>query len=205
MTDILSDRIRAGSEAAPWVIESVRKLESEIAALKQKLFKAETERGVMIESYDECKRNLDALKQRMEDCEEVDADHKRLVRELDVLLNGNGAAKQASLCDIVCQLKQSAKPFITILSSDPYDDRTNGAFLSLEDAEKFSRLLPCTKLYLHPSPAKEDIDRAIEMLMVCSRVIREQGAEMMWKYDEAECDGLCIADDCETAATMLKA
>lgn len=33
------------------------------------------------------------------------ADHNRLVRELDVLLNGvDGAAPQASLCDIVAQL-----------------------------------------------------------------------------------------------------
>lgn len=33
------------------------------------------------------------------------ADHQRLVRELDVLLNGeSGAAKQASLCDIVAQV-----------------------------------------------------------------------------------------------------
>lgn len=37
--------------------------------------------------------------------EEVHEDHNRLVRELDVLLNGNGAAKQASLCDIVAQVK----------------------------------------------------------------------------------------------------
>lgn len=34
------------------------------------------------------------------------ADHKRLVRELDVLLNGEaGAAAQASLCDIVSQVR----------------------------------------------------------------------------------------------------
>lgn len=34
------------------------------------------------------------------------ADHDRLVRELDVLLNGeHGAAKQASLCDIVGQVR----------------------------------------------------------------------------------------------------
>lgn len=39
------------------------------------------------------------------DYEEGLADHRRLVRELDVLLNGEGgAAKQASLCDIVGQL-----------------------------------------------------------------------------------------------------
>jgi hypothetical protein len=37
--------------------------------------------------------------------EAVLADHRRLVRELDVLLNGDRAAEQASLCDIVSQLK----------------------------------------------------------------------------------------------------
>lgn len=37
--------------------------------------------------------------------EEALADHRRLVRELDVAINGDGAAKQASLCDVVAQLK----------------------------------------------------------------------------------------------------
>lgn len=38
--------------------------------------------------------------------EPVLEDHKRLVREMDVALNGiEGAAKQASLCDIVSQVK----------------------------------------------------------------------------------------------------
>lgn len=37
---------------------------------------------------------------------DVQKDHHRLVRELDVLLNGvDGAAPQASLCDLVAQLK----------------------------------------------------------------------------------------------------
>jgi hypothetical protein len=33
-------------------------------------------------------------------------DHQRMVRELDVLLNGDAAAKQASLCDIVAQVRK---------------------------------------------------------------------------------------------------
>jgi hypothetical protein len=33
------------------------------------------------------------------------ADQRRLTRELDVALNGDGAARQASLCDIVSQVK----------------------------------------------------------------------------------------------------
>lgn len=39
------------------------------------------------------------------DYEEVLTDHRRLVRELDVLINGDNAAQQASLCDIVGQVR----------------------------------------------------------------------------------------------------
>jgi hypothetical protein len=39
------------------------------------------------------------------DYEEVLADHRRLVRELDTIINGENAAKQASLCDMVKQLE----------------------------------------------------------------------------------------------------
>ena len=49
--------------------------------------------------------DLDDKDQLIADYEEVNEDKKRLVRELDVLLNGDGAAKQASLCDIVSQLR----------------------------------------------------------------------------------------------------
>lgn len=48
---------------------------------------------------------LDLEKQR-DELLDVQKDHHRLVRELDVLLNGvDGAAPQASLCDLVAQLK----------------------------------------------------------------------------------------------------
>lgn len=41
------------------------------------------------------------------DYEEVIADHRALVREIDVIINGEaGAAKQASLCDLVGRIKQ---------------------------------------------------------------------------------------------------
>jgi hypothetical protein len=49
-------------------------------------------------------RTVDALNLTPADYEEVLAGHRRLVRELDVLLNGDGAAKQASLCDVISQL-----------------------------------------------------------------------------------------------------
>ena len=44
------------------------------------------------------------------DYEEAFKDHQRLVRELDVALNGAGAAKQASLCDILSQVKALKRP-----------------------------------------------------------------------------------------------
>ncbi|WP_071556473.1 hypothetical protein [Pseudomonas aeruginosa] len=49
---------------------------------------------------------LQAEQPTADDYEEVLADHRRLVRELDVLLNGEeGVAKQASLCDLVAQVR----------------------------------------------------------------------------------------------------
>lgn len=50
----------------------------------------------------------------IEDYEVVLAEHRRLVRRLDVLLNGAGAAQQATLCDIVAQLEtELARPLLT--------------------------------------------------------------------------------------------
>ena len=43
--------------------------------------------------------------ERVSDYEEVLADHRRLVREMDVMINGDGAAKQASLCDLFSQVR----------------------------------------------------------------------------------------------------
>jgi len=42
-----------------------------------------------------------ALIDEIEGHQEAYEDHKRLVREIDVIINGDGAAQQASLCDVV--------------------------------------------------------------------------------------------------------
>lgn len=42
----------------------------------------------------------------IEDYKEVLADHDRLVREIDLIINGDGAAKQASLIDLVGDIKK---------------------------------------------------------------------------------------------------
>ena len=56
------------------------------------------------------------LKEEHTAYKEVYTDHQRLVRELDVLLNGDGAAPQASLCDIVAQVKSNK--WILVKSED---------------------------------------------------------------------------------------
>ena len=43
----------------------------------------------------------------VDDYKECLDDVNRLTKELDIALNGDGAAEQASLCDIVCQVKSS--------------------------------------------------------------------------------------------------
>ena len=58
---------------------------------------------------------IDRLNGLLADYEEVNEDKKRLVREIDVILNGeDGAAKQASLCDIVAQLRTFKKEIALI-------------------------------------------------------------------------------------------
>ena len=46
------------------------------------------------------------LKASVADHEEVERDHQRLVREMDRIINGDNVAVQASLCDLVVQLKE---------------------------------------------------------------------------------------------------
>jgi hypothetical protein len=49
---------------------------------------------------------VEQLTQLVKDYEEVDKDRDRLVREMDVIMNGENAAKQASLCDMVSQAQE---------------------------------------------------------------------------------------------------
>jgi hypothetical protein len=55
-------------------------------------------------------------------------------------------------------------------------------------------------------PKDPEFSRAIEMLKVAARFLRENayGVDTTIFYDGAECDGQCIADDCENAALALE-
>lgn len=52
-------------------------------------------------------REIERLTSVMADYEDVLRNHRALVRRLDVALNGDGAAKQASLVDLVAQFERT--------------------------------------------------------------------------------------------------
>ena len=75
----------------------------------------------------------------IDDYEEVLADHKRLVRELDVALNGeDAAAKQASLCDIVGQVKDKRWKLVQADQKDSAKAALDG-WMPIESAPKDGR------------------------------------------------------------------
>ncbi|SDZ95374.1 hypothetical protein [Marinobacterium iners] len=60
------------------------------------------EATALVDSREECKRLVEK-NQALEQCLE---DVKRLTRELDIALNAAGAAEQASLCDLMAQIRK---------------------------------------------------------------------------------------------------
>jgi len=70
------------------------------------------------------------LQRQLNDWKEINEDKKRLVRELDIIINTEeGAAKQASLCDIVAQLAKELPSLQSRLSSTEAErDRLKNAF-----------------------------------------------------------------------------
>jgi hypothetical protein len=49
-----------------------------------------------------------------------------------------------------------------------------------------------------------NIDRAIEMLDIAAMLIRDNCGDAYIHYGEADFDGYCVADDCESAAEGLR-
>jgi len=121
--------------------------------------KGETPTHVVINpgaNYDS--RTPSPLEQPVAEAQVVDAEvlvsHRQLVRELDVLLNGEeGAAQQASLCDIVCQVSHEMRigklrrienpqlmPATTVFSETEMIEILEFARLALQDGEFFDRM-----------------------------------------------------------------
>lgn len=99
---------------------------------------------------------------------EAQQSKQKLVRDLDVLLNGDNAARQASLCDIVAQVKSENIRSIHHSSVEPEtDDRAMlkrlAVILSGSDAPGEIRSLTVT--------AQSFVDR-------CKTLARERGAAL---------------------------
>lgn len=82
-----------------------------------------------------------------EDYEEVLTDHRRLVRELDVALSGEeGAAKQASLCDLIGQAKQMREALRFYANNVNYLPNPNcqaQLYINIDGGEKARKALRC--------------------------------------------------------------
>ena len=113
---------------------------------------------VMLESMDEnskkmCQRDFGAgfLKceelqyncytKLINDYEEVIEDHKRLVREIDVILCGKDAAQQASLCDLVSPIRE-LKEQVSNMQEKVWDELKRKTV----DTEKYGAVIPIQTL-----------------------------------------------------------
>lgn len=104
--------------------------------------------GVAPSAVEAIARKLLEAEQMISGYEKAAADKRRLTRELDVLLNGENAAEQASLCDIVAQVsaegiklaaREAVPPGYKLVPNEPtesmvIDGFESDAFLSLADA-----------------------------------------------------------------------
>lgn len=46
----------------------------------------------------------------------------------------------------------------------------------------------------------DELKRAAYMLGIASKYIEENNPEDIIRYDEADCDGYCVVDDCRSSA-----
>lgn len=97
------------------------------------------------------KTKMSNLVKIIKDYKDTIKDHQRLVREIDVIMNGRGAAQQASLCDLVGQIKRStdiiagyknglkrlASPEAFIMSRIPTEEETARMVFADETLERF--------------------------------------------------------------------
>ena len=61
-------------------------------------------------------------------------------------------------------------------------------------------------LYTHPAKTltDEEIKRAIQMLEISAEYIEQTDTYGVIAYDDADCDGGCVADDCRSIAELLR-
>ncbi|WP_303678039.1 hypothetical protein [Pseudomonas aeruginosa] len=120
------------------------------------------------------------------DYEKVLADHRRLVRELDVLLNREeGAAKQASLCDLVGQVSAIVRERrVPLLSRSQAEDApVIGCLCGMPMAEGHHSPDGCSSLgefATHVVVPREVLERSIDRWACCA-MSQTPGAEEAWE------------------------
>lgn len=121
-----------------------------------------------------------------DDYEEVLADHRRLVRELDVLLNGEeGAAKQASLCDLVGQVSAIVRERrVPLLSPSQAEAEQHERLLSEECASALNqrdaalaKIAELDQALAEKDPFGAKLNRISEKLERCDALLVARAAQ----------------------------
>ncbi len=116
ITDFLSKAPNVDGEAAP----GLKLLRQAAVALARKDEPVTDEASAIA---------IEQLQGEVRAYEEVSQSQRQLVRELDVLLNGDNAAKQASLADIVSQLRsEPAGKLLGFVNADYVSDVLHGGY-----------------------------------------------------------------------------
>jgi len=111
----------------------------------------------------------DAALEQVRDYQVCHEDHKRLVREIDVIMHGeDGAAKQASLCDLVNPIKIITEQVRNLTAR--IDALEEDGYLKNEKIDKLTTVADAVKIYL-------DADGSIAAIEMMS-ALREAGYEV---------------------------
>ena len=106
----LKAEVSAWKETSQLLVKDGVQYNKQIAELKEELRSWRNSRDGIMAENEALALKLMELKSENECYKEVFDDHRRLVRELDEAMNGkDGMAKQASLCDLVSQIKTGIK------------------------------------------------------------------------------------------------
>lgn len=91
------------------------------------------------------------------DYEAVLTDHRRLVRELDVALNGDGAALQASLCDIVAQVNDKRWRLVSAVGPRETSAHRTDARLAGDIEYCLAKIIPATDVHAILTEVMKDL------------------------------------------------
>lgn len=135
---------------------------------------------------------IERLSRENADHDAVHASHRKLVRKLDVALNGEaGAAPQASLCDVVAQLERLSRERDTAsralaLISEGRERRMPDGTTEVWDIEDASEVASTALRSMQAPPRERDTGVPDGCVAVpAARIVYVRDALVMGDYDEA--------------------